>query len=156
MKTSTIRFAGFSVLLFLTSFSFAGSANKGINEFEITQVENHYFGKSIEKVWTINYSEQKKPVTIALRKVGNEKQYLVRSQNFEVMYASDNEGFGVRKIHPSLKEIPGKITASVLNKQQMKNQRILTRNEVSDAYALDLIASYLPDLLNDGYKHLIY
>lgn len=156
MKSSTIRLAGFAVLLFASSFSFANPAGKENNKAEITPVENLFLGKSIEKVWTISYSKQKKPVTIALRSIGNVKEYVVRSEFFEVIYASDNEGFGVKKIHPALKEVPAKITSSILNKQQMQNQKILTPNKVSDAYALDLIASYLPDLLNDGYQHLIY
>lgn len=156
MKTSTTRITVIAVLLLVSLFSFAGKVGKETYEFEITPVENLFLGKSIEKVWTISYSEQEKPVTIALRSVGNGKEYVVRSEFFEVIYASDNEGFGVRKVHPSMKEIPAKITSSVLNKQQMQTQRILTPNKVSDAIALDLIASYLPDLLNNGYKHLIY
>ena len=144
------------VLLFTSTFSFANSAKSGTNEFEITQVENLYLGKSFEKVWTISYSDQEKPITIALHSDGDVKEYIVRSLFFEVIYVSDKDGFGVKKIHSSMKEIPGKINSSVLNKQQMQTQRILTPNKVSDAYALDLIASYLPDLLNDGYKHLIY
>jgi uncharacterized membrane protein YvbJ len=113
-------------------------------------------GKSVEKVWTISYSELEKPITIVLRTVANGKEYVVRSEFFEVIYVSDKAGFGVKKIYAPLKEVPTKINSSVLNKQQIQNQKILTPNEVSDAYALSLIASYLPDLLNDGYKHLIY
>jgi hypothetical protein len=113
-------------------------------------------GKSAEKVWTISYSQQEKPVTIALRTVSGTKEYVVRAEFFEVIYTSDNEGFGVRKIHSTLRQIPEKINASVLNKQQIKQQTVLTPNKVSDAFALELIASYLPDLLNAGYKHLIY
>jgi hypothetical protein len=37
----------------------------------------------------------------------------------------------------------------------MKNQQIITPNKVDDEKALGLIASYLPDLLNDGYTHLL-
>lgn len=156
MKKSTIRLAGFVALFFASSFLFANPAGKENNETEITLVENLYLGRSIEKVWTISYSREEKPITIALRSVGNSKEYVVRSEFFEVIYASDNDGFGVRKIHPAIKEVPVKITSSVLNKQQMQCQKILTPNKVSEKYALGLIASYLPDLLNEEYKHLIY
>ena len=156
MKTSTIRFTAIAVLLLVSSFSFANLTGNKTNEFEITPVENLFLGKSIEKIWTVSYSEQEKPITITRHSVGNSKEYVVRSEFFEVIYISDNEGFGVKKIYPSLKEVPARITSSVLNKQQMQTQRILTPNKVSDEYALSLIASYLPDLLNDGYKHLIY
>lgn len=156
MKTSTIRFTVIAILLFACSFSFANQTKKEANEIAIAPVENLYLGKSIEKVWTISYSEREKPVTIALRTVATGKEYIVRSEFFEVIYASDKAGFGVKKIHSSLKEVPTEINASVLNKQQMQDQKIITTNNVSDAYALDLIASYLPELLNDEYKHLIY
>jgi hypothetical protein len=125
------------------------------NEFEINQVDNLFLGKSAEKVWTLAYSNQEKPVTIALRTVGNNKEYVVRSQYFEVIYASDSEGFGARKIHSTLKEVPAKINHAVLNKEQLENQKVITPNKVTDEYALGLIASYLPDLLNEGYQHLI-
>lgn len=150
MKTSTIFFIVIAVLAAFNSF-----ASK-TDEFIINQVDNLYLGKSAEKVWTISYSQQEKPVTIALRTVSGTKEYVVRAEFFEVIYTSDNEGFGARKIHSTLRQIPEKINASVLNKQQIKQQTVLTPNKVSDAYALELIASYLPDLLNAGYKHLIY
>ena len=156
MKSSTIRFAVIAILLFASSFSFASQAEKEANEIAITPVENLYLGNSIEKVWTISYSEQEKPVTIALRTVATGKEYIVRSEFFEVIYASDKAGFGVKKIHSSLKEVPTEINTYVLNKQKMQDQKVITTNNVSDTYALDLIASYLPDLLNDEYKHLIY
>jgi hypothetical protein len=150
MKTSTNLFIVIAVLAAFNSF-----ASK-TDEFIINKVDNLYLGKSAEKVWTISYSQQEKPVTIALRTVSGTKEYVVRAEFFEVIYTSDNEGFGVRKIHSTLRQIPEKINASVLNKQQIKQQTVLTPNKVSDAFALELIASYLPDLLNAGYKHLIY
>lgn len=156
MKTRTISFAIVAVLFFVSSFSFAGNTGKANSEFEITPVENLHFGNSIEKVWTLNYSLLNKPVTIASRKVATGKEYVVRTKFLEVVYASDDEGFGVRKMDPSIKEIPESITSSILNKQQMKAQKTLTRNKVTDDYALDLIATHLPELLNEQYLHLIY
>jgi hypothetical protein len=156
MKTSTIRLTIIAVLFFVSSFTFAGSAGKANNEFEITPIENLHLGKSIEKVWTINYSQLDKPVTIALRTVATGKEYIVRTNYFEVVYVEDNNGFGVRKMDPTVKEVPETITSSILNKQQLKTQKTLTTKEVSDDYALQLIATNLPNLLNDPYLHLIY
>jgi hypothetical protein len=156
MKTSTIRLSIIAVLFFVSSVSFAASTSKANAEFEITPVENLHLGKSIEKVWTINYSQLDKPVTIALRTVATGKEYVVRTNFFEVVYASDSNGFGVRKMDPSVKEVPETISSSILNKQQMKAQKTLTTKEVSDDNALQLIAGNLPSLLNDPYLHLIY
>jgi len=154
MKNILIRSTAIAVVLFASSFSFAGS--NVANEFEITPVEDLYLGNSIEKVWKINYSESETPVTIALRSVGDEKEFIVRTQFIEVLYVKNNKGFGVRKMPASMKEIPGRITSSVIDKKQMQQQQILTPNNISDAFALELIASYLPDLIKNEYKQLIY
>jgi len=155
MKNSIIRLTVIALFLFGSSFAIAVPPDTERNEYKITPLDNLHFGKSIEKAWTLNYSNNE-PVTITLRSKGNGKEYIVRSSYFEVMYVSDHGGFGVRKIPASLKEIPDEINSSVLNKEQMESQRILTQAKVSDAYALELIASYLPDLLNANYKHVIY
>ena len=156
MKNILIRSTALAVVLLMGSISFANSAKRVTNEFEIIPVEDLRLGNSIEKVWKISYSEAETPVTIALRSVGDVKEYVVRSQYFEVLYVMDNEGFGLRKIPASLKEVSDKIISKVLNKEQMKYQRILTPDKISEAYALELIASYLPDLVNEDYKHLLY
>jgi hypothetical protein len=156
MKKSLIRFAAIAVLVFASTFVFADSPKIESHKFKITPLENLYLGNSIEKVWTISYSDNEKPVTVTLVPSQKGREYVVRSEFFEVTYAADKDGFGVRKINASLKEIPTVITSSVLNKKQMKRQKVLTPNDVSDDYALELVASYLPDIINDNYKHLIY
>lgn len=147
----------------LAAFFYAGThvyaaypSNEEVNVVEITAIEDLHLGNSFEKLWKVSYSKQETPVTVASRPTAHGTEYVVRSEFFEVIYASDKNGFGVRKMHASLKEIPGSINFSVLNKQQMQHQRILTPNKVSDETALSLITSYLPDLLNEDYKHLIY
>lgn len=155
MKNTWIGISVIAAFLFTGLTSSAGSSKSGSSAFEITPVENLYLGKNIEKVWTIGYSDQEKPVTITLHKNGNKKEFVVRSEFFEVVYSLDNTGFGATKIKKSKSEVPTKISSSVLNKQQMQIQRIITPDRISDEYALGLIASYLPDLLNKGYEHLI-
>lgn len=156
MKNSKFYFVLIAILLVAYSFAFAGGADKGNNEIEITPLESLYLGKSIQKVWTISYSEQEKPVTITLHSARNKKEYIVRSEFFEVIYVSDKNGFGVRTMPRSLKEVPWQIDTKVLNQQQLESQKILTPGKVSDAIALGLIADYLPILLNENYRHLIY
>ncbi len=156
MKNTMITILAVATLLSANLVSNARTPNSGTDEFEITPVGNLYLGKNITKVWTVNYSENENPVTITLQKNKNEKEFVVRSEFFEVMYVSSDAGFGVKQIRSSQREVPAAITTSVLNKQQMENQRMITPNKVTDEYAMELIASYLPDLLNDNYKHLIY
>ena len=51
--------------------------------------------------------------------------------------------------------ITKKISRAVISREEMKRQQIITPNRVDDERALGLIASYLPDLVNDGYTHLL-
>lgn len=156
MKKITICIAAIAVMMFTAHAAFAGKVNKSANEAEITAIEDLHLGKSIEKVWTLRYSEQEIPVTIALHNAGNGKEYLVRSKFFEVIYAADKEGFGVKKMHGSMKQVRDKINYRVLNKQEMKNQCVLNPANISEEEALSLISNHLPDLLNSEYKHLLY
>ncbi len=149
----------FSVLM-ICVFFLAGTANAtGLrNEFrayEISSVDNLYTGKSIQKIWTISYSTNETPVTVLKMKTVEGFEYVVHAQYFEVSYASTSEGFGVKEIRSNWRNVPKKITKAVLNDEEMKRQAILTPNKVDDKMAIGLIASYLPDLVNDGYTHVL-
>jgi len=156
MKRKIIQLCAVAVFLFSGSAVYAKPANNGTNEVEITEVADLLLGNSIEKIWKLSYSKQEVPVTVALRVLPNRTEYIVRSEFFEIIYANDRNGFGVRKMHSSLKEVPDLINYAVLNQNQLQQQKILTPNKVSDEYALGLISAYLPDLLNKGYQHLLY
>lgn len=156
MKHNFLKTAILVVLIFTGLTAFAGSFKTESSNAEITQVDNLFLGKNVEKVWTISYSNGEKPLTVTLLKTNKYPTYVVRSAFFEVVYAADEEGFGVKKVTSSERSVNKQITNAVLNCDQLKKQCVLTPNKVSEKYALGLIASYLPDLLNNGYKHLIY
>lgn len=157
MKKRIIQFSALAAFLFAGTCLYAADpSSKENNAVEVTAVDDLHLGNSIEKLWKVSYSKEETPVTIALRTTAKGTEYVVRSEFFEVIYANDKHGFGVRKMHASMKEVPNLINYSVLNKQQLQQQRVLTPNNVSDKVALGLITSYLPDLLNENYDHLIY
>lgn len=156
MKNNYLKAASVAALVLVGLTAFGSSFRTGSSNAEITPLENLYLGRNVEKVWTIAFSNDEKPLTITLLKTEKFPTYVVRSQFFEVVYSSDEEGFGVKQVANAERTVNKKITAAVLNADQLKQQRILTPNKVSEEYALGLIASYLPDLLNNDYKHLIY
>lgn len=123
--------------------------------FEIDEVDNLYMGKSVKALWTVSYSDQEDPVTVVKRKTLEGVEYVVHSKHFEVSYASTGEGFGVKETRRAWSEVPKKISRAVLSQEEMARQKVLTPNKVDDETALGLIASYLPDLINDGYTHLL-
>lgn len=156
MKNTTLRTLILGALLIAGLATFATSGKTGNIGFEISPVENLNLGKSVEKIWTLAYSELEKPVTITMHKHGKYSEFVVRSDFFEVVYSSNEEGFGAKCVRSSERTVKTKVCAGVICQKAMENQRIITPNQVSDDYALELIASYLPDLLNKGYEHLIF
>jgi hypothetical protein len=84
-----------------------------------------------------------------------EKEYTVRSKFFEVVYVMNKNGFGARMVKTGKARVPGQIIEQILNQNALKNQKIISIDQINNESALNLIASYLPDLINDNYKHLL-
>lgn len=155
MNTKFYYFLLLVILLFAGENANASQKSVLGKTYEIKPVENVTPEQGIEKVWTLSYADPQKSVTISLKNEGDKKNFIVRSGYFEVMYVATTSGFGIREIKNSMRIVPAQISSAVLNQEQMKNQKVISIQPVSEEYALDLIASYLPDVLNDGYKHLL-
>ncbi len=123
--------------------------------FEIDEVDNLYMGKTVKAIWTVSYSPNEEPVTVVKRNTLEGTEYVVHSKHFEVSYASTATGFGAKETRRSWSEVPRKISRAVINDEELARQEIITPKKVDDEQALGLIASYLPDLVNDGYTHLL-
>ena len=133
----------------------ATGLRRGFNNYQITTVDDLYVGKNVKAIWKLSYSNTEIPVTVVKRKTSDGAEYVVRSKFFEVSYAVTANGFGAKVVRRVWSDVPRNISRAVLNQEQMKRQQIITPNKVDDELALGLIASYLPELLNDGYTHLL-
>lgn len=142
--------------LFLFSISAGATGNrKEFKDFEITPVEDIFLGKNVKCIWKLSYSSDEVPVTVVKHKIIDGAEYVVYSKYFEVSYVTTSDGFGVKNVRNSWSKVPGKISKAVLNQDEMKRQQIISVNKMSDEKALGLIASFLPDLVNDGYTHVL-
>lgn len=130
-------------------------ARTAFKAYEIEEVDNLYMGKSVKSLWTLSYSVNEDPVTVVKRKTLEGVEYVVHSKHFEVSYASTVNGFGAKETRRSWSEVPRKISKAVISQEELARQKIISPNRVDDEKALGLIASYLPDLINDGYTHLL-
>jgi hypothetical protein len=75
--------------LFLISVSVnATGLRTEFSEFEISPVNDLYLGKSVQKVWTLSYSQNEVPVTVVKHKTVEGIEYTIHSEHFEVSYAS--------------------------------------------------------------------
>lgn len=148
-------FSAFIVCMFLVSnASVTGSRNE-FKDFKISSVDDIFVGKDVKAIWTVSYSSIETPVTVVKRKTMEGNEYVVYSKYFEVSYLASAKGFGTKMVRNSWRNVPKKINKAVINMGEFEKQEILTPNKVDDEYALGLIASYLPFLLNDGYTHLL-
>ena len=144
------------VFVFVLSLSAnATGLRNEFREYQITSVDDLYFGKSVEKVWTISYSTNETPVTVVKHKSLEGDVYVVHSKYFDVSYASTTNGFGAKKVKNAWTNVPIRITNAVISQEELKRQEIITPKKVDDERALGLIASFLPDLVNDDYTHLL-
>jgi len=148
--------AALIVVFFLSvSISNATEVRSAFKDYEITSVENLHMGKAVKAIWNISYSKDEAPVTVVKRSTHEGTEYVVQSDFFVVSYCSNADGFGVKQTRKAWSHVPKEINKAVLNDKELKNQRIISPNKVDDETALGLIASYLPDLINDGYTHLL-
>lgn len=154
MKT---KFAGkLSVLLFLAVFISASamSADAYAANYIIVPVAQRDLGEGVEQAWKLSYDENRAPIVVELFNSKKAKTFIVRTDHFEVAYVSSPKGFGARKVKISESKVPDSLTSQVINADELAKQRILSTEEVDEKAAIELIAAYLPDLVNSGYKHL--
>ncbi|MFW5831948.1 MAG: hypothetical protein ACOCVA_06830 [Prolixibacteraceae bacterium] len=142
-------------LVVASSSAFATGLNTDFRKYEIEEVDNHYLDKKVEKAWSLSYNSGEQPITVVKRSTLDGDTYVVHAKHFDVCYRNFSSGFGAKQARNSWCSVPKQITNAVINSEQLKRQQILTPEKVSDQQALGLIASYLPDLLNDNYKHVL-
>ncbi len=151
-ETFSLFLVFFFVISYLASAAdFQGNSRK----YQIKAIEIPDMELSVEKVWNITYDGCETPVTVKKRNLDDGAVYLVSTEYFEVCYSCNQKGFGTGKIKNSWRCIPLEINEAVINSGAVNQQKVITPHPVDDATALDLIASYLPDLLNDQYAHLL-
>lgn len=150
----TILAVAFLLVSVVASASETGS-RAAFKAYEIEEVDNLYMGKSVKSLWTLRYSATEEPVTVVKRKTLEGVEYVVHSKHFEISYATTVYGFGAKETRRSWSEVPRKITRAVISQEELARQKVISPNKVNDEIALGLIASYLPDLINDGYTHLL-
>jgi hypothetical protein len=152
-----VNYLALLLVVFFLSASLANATGvrNALNSYEIVPVSDLHMGKQVKAIWTISYSQNEVPVTVVKRHTLEGTEYVVQSEYFAVSYQCNADGFGAKETRKAWTDVPKRINRAVLNQDELKNQRILTPNEVNDETALGLIASYLPDLINDGYTHVL-
>lgn len=143
------------VVAFLMVFSHASvlGNTKAVptDNFSITSVDN----SASSLVWDLKYAASENAFKITMSENKGEKEYTVRSKFFEVAYILNKNGFGARMVKPGKMQVPFEILNKIINQEALKNQKVISDSQINNETALNLIASYLPDLINENYKQLL-
>lgn len=151
------RIIGFLfVVLLVSSMSvFAGGESTFVDDYRISSKENFDAGKVFQQSWLITYGESKRPVEVLLKETKKGDEYIIRTNYFEVKYVNSEKGFGARPMKVTDLIVPESLNAQVINQAQLASQKVISMKKVDRQKALDLIAGFLPELVNEQYKNIL-
>lgn len=135
--------------------SWAGNEGTFNSNYKISPDLNFSPGSSYLKCWEITYGESKNPVHIFMKETKKGQEYLVRTNYFEVKYVNGPNGFGVRMITGKECAVSETLNTAVLNQSQLDNQKCINSGTIENDKILEMIASYLPDLINEQYNSIL-
>src|SRR5690554_4021735 len=144
-----------AMILTINMHSLAAKVGNEILNYEIEAIENINLGKDVSKVWNLTYEGSENPITVIKRQTTDGSAFIARSHFFEVCYMSGPSGFGAKTVKRAWSNVPNQINSVVLNSKELKKQQIISPSQVDDEKALGLIASFLPNLINEQYQHLL-
>lgn len=156
MKTKTLFVQVMLVVFTLISVNvWAGGEDTANSIYKISPDLNFSPASGFLKSWEIAYGEAKTPVHVYLKETKKGQEYVVRTKYFEVKYVNGPNGFGARMISGSESTVNEALNAAVLNVANLSNQKCISTEAVGDDRILEMIASYLPDLINEQYNSIL-
>jgi hypothetical protein len=133
----------------------AGNAESFNSNYKISPDLNFTPNSDFQKSWEIAYGESKTPVHVFMKETKNGQEYLVRTGYFEVKYINGRNGFGAKMVKASESTVSESLNATVLNAAAINNQKCISNVAISDDQVLEMIASYLPDLIMEKYSSIL-
>ncbi|MCG6188070.1 MULTISPECIES: hypothetical protein [Maribellus] len=106
----------------------------------------------VVKTYDLMYDDVNGSVRIGVLKEKDCTSFVVRSDEFEVMYECNKHVFGVKKIDKKFQTLPTASNNEKLNKVSYYAQRVICQNPKTEDELLGLIACYFPNLINDEYQ----
>ena len=145
-------------LLVFTTISinvWAGNEASFNSNFKISPDLNFSPTSDFQKSWVIAYGESTQPVHVFLRETKKGQEYVVRTSYFEVRYVNGKQGFGVKMVNVSDITVNESLNTTVINQASLNNQKKISVEAIDNDKVLEMIASYLPDLINKQYSNIL-
>ena len=132
-----------------------GKTFSAMGDYKIELADNKVIlnGKEL-KAYRITYANVPMEVTVAVKKKGHNKTYLVLSEKLSVQYVCNNSYFGVQRLDSSIKQ-EGSITSDEnLNRAEFFHQKVLGPAK-DETETVRSIAAYFPHLFKDAEEETI-
>ena len=133
----------------------AGNEESFNSNYKISPDLNFSPNSGFQKSWVIAYGESKTPVHVFLKETKKGQEYVVRTSYFEVKYVNGTQGFGVKMVDVSESTVSESLNTAVLNTTRVNNQKCISSEAIGNEKVLEMIASYLPDLINKQYSNIL-
>lgn len=133
----------------------AGNEDSLNSNYKISPDLNFNPTASYQKSWEIAYGESKMPVHVLLKETKKGQEYVVRTKYFEVKYVNGASGFGARMISNTESTVNEALNTAVINAKNLETQKCISTEAIAEDRVLEMIASYLPDLLNEQYNSIL-
>lgn len=154
MKNGTRRISSLTLLLALcmtlaTAAPQMKESNTEFGKYNIEASSNclHVDGQDLE-TFQLNYSNFEQPIQIGILKTKKCKNFVVRTKDgLEVLYVCKKQCFGVNKMDKDYST--GKKSSTYkIDRTAYLHQRVITTQEKTDKQLMELIACYLPLLID--------
>ena len=156
MKTKNLFVHLMLIVFTLISVNlWAGNEGSFNSNYKISPDQNFVPTSDFQKGWEIAYGESKNPVHVFMKETKKGQEYLVRTKYFEVKYVNGSNGFGVKMVNASESTVSESLNSAVLNENSMRSQKCISTQALGSAQVLEMIASYLPDLINEQYNSIL-
>lgn len=160
MKTKlvllTVCFALFSVFAnakIKDGQAMTGNSLSDLGQYKITHSESPIvYNDQVLETYDLQYENAANPIKIAVMQEKKCRNFIVRSDEFEVQYACTNGVFGVKKIEKRFQEVPEAEVSMKLDRVGYYAQRVICQDKKSLDDYLGLIACYFPDLVKEDYQ----
>lgn len=144
-----------ATFLLINIIGIAGNKETHNLAYRISLDKNFTQNSTFLKSWEIFYGESKTNVHVFMKETKKGQEYFVSSKYFEVKYVNNTNGFGVRMLNNTESTVNESLNNAVLNFSQLNAQKCISAGAIESSQILEMIASFLPDLINEQYKNIL-
>jgi hypothetical protein len=127
--------------------SLNGNSNTYLGNYQIKELEPVNNNGQMMRTFEMKYDNAEKPVMVYIDEQSKCRDYIVRCKNLEIKYVCKKTSFGASLVDVKHAKYDPLLNARFLSEENFENQKKLSEGSLPIPSALELIASYFPDLL---------